>query len=195
MIGVSFQPGGERYGQQSNGGQSGAPASNVQEAIKILSLRLPKVVGAQAVSPQALLASQGSGGNPRVDSVVNSVLARMFPTGQAPTQAPMVPQGQPSNAPTFSGGNVSGPRMAPSSSENPWESILESFGGGQKPRVTVGNPPIAPFTGGAPKPNTATPDSPGGGSYDFPGLIAPLPPMPPTWPPVSPQEREDVPLI
>ena len=76
MFGVNFQPGyGNGNDQQRESRPSGG--SGVQEAIKILSLRLPKVVGAQAAAPMALLTSQGSGGNPRVDGVVNQVLSRM----------------------------------------------------------------------------------------------------------------------
>jgi hypothetical protein len=142
--GISFQPGGEQSDPYQSNTARTSPATNVQEAIKILSLRLPKVVGAQAVSPQALLSSQGSGGNPRVDSVVNTVLARMFPTA-APASpmptAPMIPSG-PDHAPSFSGGGVSGPRMAqPSPQANPWDSILQTFGGGPKPpRISVDLP-------------------------------------------------------
>ena len=91
--GVNFQPGSQDpYGTNTQR-QSGGQPSGVQEAIKVLSLRLPKVLGARAVSPQALLSSPGSGGNPRVDSVVNTVLSRMFPTGAPPSapSAPMVP--------------------------------------------------------------------------------------------------------
>lgn len=86
ISGVNFQPG----GQQGDPSQS-RPSSGVQEAIKVLSLRLPKVVGAQGMSPQALLTAQGSGGS-RVDSVVNQVLARILPTGPQstpPGQSPM----------------------------------------------------------------------------------------------------------
>src|SRR3990167_1200363 len=91
--GVSFQP-----GQSGSRGTQSRPSSantGIQEAIKLLSLRLPRVVGARAMAPQALLESAGSGGNPRVDSVVSQVMRRMFPTGGDPgaggTPAPMVP--------------------------------------------------------------------------------------------------------
>src|SRR3990167_10301958 len=90
MIGVNFQPGTDPNGQAD----SRRASTPVQEAIKVLSLRLPRVVGANAISPQALLSSPGSGGNPRVDSVVNTILQRMFPSGfeKPPAgQAPMIP--------------------------------------------------------------------------------------------------------
>lgn len=115
MIGVSFQPGMDGYGQGGTTPQAGAGKRNpVQEAIKVLSLRLPKVVGARAISPQGLLESSGSDGS-RVDSVVNQVLSRMFPTaaptgdgggGMPPMQAAsfgMVPESSaPPTGPSFS---------------------------------------------------------------------------------------------
>lgn len=84
-IGVSFQPGAYQGNGQQNGqnGQGPLGGGAVQEAIKILSLRLPKVVGAQAAAPSMLLTSAGSGGNPRVDSVVDRIMRRMLP-GSAP---------------------------------------------------------------------------------------------------------------
>ena len=92
--GVSFQP---ATGNMSPVDQQRARAAGggVQEAIKILSLRLPKVVGAQALAPSLLLTSQGSGGNPRVDSVVNQIMQRMFPSpSNANTPAaPVLPSG------------------------------------------------------------------------------------------------------
>lgn len=88
--GVSFQPGANGdNGQQS--GQSRPAGHGVQEAIKILSLRLPRVVGAHALAPMPLLTSQGSGGDRRVDSIVQRVM-QMFPTNTAPS-VPVLPAG------------------------------------------------------------------------------------------------------
>lgn len=95
MTGVSFQPGIDderKRREQQNGGQTG----NVQEAIKVLSLRLPKVVGAQGVSPSALLTSPGGMGQP--DAVVDRILSRLMPTspqapqGMTPSAMPSPPQ-------------------------------------------------------------------------------------------------------
>ena len=55
--GVSFQPGAD---QQA--GTMGRRTPPVQQAIKLLSLRLPSVIGAKALAPQALLQGQGSAG-------------------------------------------------------------------------------------------------------------------------------------
>ena len=57
QYGVSFQPGGEDSGP--NGQRRSAP---VQEAVRMLSLRLPTVTGARGISPQALLQSPGGAG-------------------------------------------------------------------------------------------------------------------------------------
>lgn len=126
--GVSFQP-----GQNGATGQQGKPKTNgVQEAVKVLSLRLPSVVGARAIAPQALLQSPGSGGNPRVDSVVSQVMGRMFPTGGAPApSAPAAPM-MPPNAPQFSGGGM--PGNTPLSSMMPPEAF--PTGAAQAPRIT-----------------------------------------------------------
>jgi hypothetical protein len=91
--GVNFQPGG---GPDQAQGQRPPSGSGVQEAIRVLSLRLPKVVGAQGLAPQALLTSPGSDGNSRIDSVVSQVMARMFPSGPAQPTAPHVPSPFPS---------------------------------------------------------------------------------------------------
>lgn len=109
MIGVNFQPG--TQDQQQNGQQRTAP-QNVQEAIRVLSLRLPKVVGANSVAPQALLGSQGGGANPRVDSVVQQILQRMFPQAAPPSAsvpqapAPMIPPPMPQAPPPPMGGGI-----------------------------------------------------------------------------------------
>jgi hypothetical protein len=99
--GVSFQPGSFDQEQQRRQ-QARGSAQGVQEAIKVLSLRLPKVVGAQAVSPQALLSSPGGGGNPRVDSIVEAVLSKMFPTQGGPAPgAPTIPTLSPGESNTM----------------------------------------------------------------------------------------------
>lgn len=62
-LGTSFQPGVDSGASGPNGErQHGPRATPIQSAIKLLSLRLPSVVGAQAISPQALLQSPGSAG-------------------------------------------------------------------------------------------------------------------------------------
>jgi hypothetical protein len=62
-FGISFSPlqppasGGPNGG--ANGARGGPPGSPVQEAIRILSLRIPRVVGASALAPMGLLNALG----------------------------------------------------------------------------------------------------------------------------------------
>lgn len=74
-LGVSFQPG------AMNGQQSNTP---VQKAVQLLSLRLPSVIGAQGIAPQALLQSPGGagfgGGNMSPDAALE--LLRKLLAGQ-----------------------------------------------------------------------------------------------------------------
>ena len=59
-FGVSFLPSDRPEDQ----GAERAPADRFQEAIKILSLRLPRVLGGSAVAPAPLLQAQGGRGSP-----------------------------------------------------------------------------------------------------------------------------------
>lgn len=180
--GVNFQPGSFDQEQQRQRSQNGS-AQGVQEAIKVLSLRLPKVVGAQAVSPRALLSSPGSGGNPRVDSLVQSVLSRMFGQQGGAPSAPMVPP-QSNTMPTeppvrFDGvGGGFQPKREQTADTNMPRSYWESFPSPPPPNVIVGPPP----PGGAPRPPEMPYGDPRqgtdadlGGGGTPPGMIAPLP--------------------
>lgn len=130
LTGVSFQPSEPRPGYGGPQRPSGNP---VQEAIKVLSLRLPRTVGARPVAPAPLLTAPGGAGNPRVDSIVQQVLAKMFGGQQgmtpAPTQGPFLP-----SAPSFSGGGQ------PGYTQPPQEDFLTQTLN-QRPRFTVDLPP------------------------------------------------------
>lgn len=179
--GISFQPGltsGQspyREGQQSAG---------VQEAIKVLSLRLPRVVGAQGIAPQALLSSPGGGGDPRVDSIVNRVWSKLFPTGSQDS-APQAtasfgtapPPGAAGSQPAAYSGPTFGqytqpsiqPRQEPSPYVSPWS---------RTPRVIANGGPIGvgdftTYDGSVPPGN---PD--GGPSGNPPGVYETLPQIP-----------------
>ena len=54
-FGVSFSP-----LARSGGGSGGTAAQPVQEAIRVLSLRVPQVAGARAIAPQPLLNAPGA---------------------------------------------------------------------------------------------------------------------------------------
>jgi hypothetical protein len=90
-IGASFAP-----GQDPNQQQQGSQGVPLQEAIRLLALRLPRVFGAQAVSPGALLSGPGGSalGNPLAALVLQSLMPAM---GQEP---PSPQQASPSPGPT-----------------------------------------------------------------------------------------------
>lgn len=169
--GVSFQPGSLEQRREDQIARKGN-SEGVQEAIKVLSLRLPKVVGAQAAAPQALLSSPGAAGNPDVDSMVERVLSRVFPSRNQPTPAaPMLPAGD--GAGTFTP-SPSGPQRQ-SESIDRYRPLQPPP---QAPRVILGSEPPpteAPEVGGPPPryPNQATPD--GGFPGGYGNMIEPLP--------------------
>src|SRR5438093_12332176 len=64
-IGISFIPTADNQAQGPlNMQQDGAAGSDLAEAFKVLSLRLPQVLGARAISSSRLLTSPGSAGMP-----------------------------------------------------------------------------------------------------------------------------------
>ena len=183
IAGVNFQP-----GQIQGGGTQPRPkqGNSVQEAIKILSLRLPKQVGPNALAPSALLNAQGSGGNPRIDSVVNTVMSRMFPTGDAP--APAAPVLGPSagenntmpvSSPIRLDGNTRPPDNTPLSSMMPTAAT-----GPAPPRFTPGTT--------VPGPGYELPPDlrPAPNAPDQPGAAPPVLPTPP-GPSAPPEPTQD----
>lgn len=80
MIGLSFAPIGNpnEPGSESPNG----PVNPVQEAIKVLSLKIPRISGQASPIPHALLAGLGSAGS----SPIEQILAQLFGQGvSAPT--------------------------------------------------------------------------------------------------------------
>lgn len=76
--GVSFVPGAQDEGQSQGGGRPGGPRNPVQEAIQILSLRLPRVYGATSLAPAPLLNAAGGMGQPGAKgNVTAQALAQM----------------------------------------------------------------------------------------------------------------------
>lgn len=75
-MGVSFLPGGGDNGQRNK-----PPTEPLQQAIQMLSLRLPQVAGAQGIAPGPLLQSPGGGG-------IMELLAQLFGQGHMGQQQP-----------------------------------------------------------------------------------------------------------
>lgn len=64
-FGVSFLPNGDqRYQRPGLGGGAPGGLAPIQEAIKVISMRVPRVVGANPLAPLALLGGQGAQGLP-----------------------------------------------------------------------------------------------------------------------------------
>jgi hypothetical protein len=92
-IGIAFQPGSQR--NDSNGADAGNRTATVpvQEAVRLLSLRLPSVVGARALAPGTLLRSPGSAGltgpgGMNVDAMIEWLRRQMQQSGASvPSQA------------------------------------------------------------------------------------------------------------
>lgn len=83
-FGVSFVPGGDASGNQTK-----PPTEPLQQAIQMLSLRLPKVVGAQGLAPGPLLQSPGGG-------ALAELLRQLFGQGRpGGTMAPSMPGASP----------------------------------------------------------------------------------------------------
>lgn len=113
MLGQSFAPLGNDPTQQKPGGPSGNQGA--QQAIQVLNTRLPRVVGAGAPAPQALLQGAGSAGlpspqgvNPIVQAILQAVLGHFAPQQQSAPSAMggMVPGGMPGGMP---GGGMPAP--------------------------------------------------------------------------------------
>jgi hypothetical protein len=81
--GVSFQPG------QAQNGTGDGPRGRVQEPIQMLSTRLPKIFGAGAIAPGALLQGAGGMGQPGArGNVVAQAIAQLVGLPQSMSPAP-----------------------------------------------------------------------------------------------------------
>lgn len=157
-LGASFLPGADQGLNQ--GTVPGGLSPQAQQAIQFLSLRLPRVVGAQAVSPQALLQPQVGQANTNHDlasAVVRSVLAAL---------GHPVPLGGPSAAGDVLGGAGSAlpaPTSAPTAAgtSSPFGAAVPDPGLGTiastnpVPHVTIGN--TGDTTPQPPPPSVPTP--------------------------------------
>lgn len=148
-FGVSFSP---LSASGSNPAQThGGPGGNspIQDAIQILSLKQPRVVGAGSIAPSALLNAQGSMGQP---DAIMALLRQIF--GQA---------GMPGGGPTASGGS-------------PYQQFFGNEGQTSMPAPAMGPtaplPKITPGTG-------AGPTGPDTGGYGGQAPMAPPKPAMP----------------
>lgn len=144
--GVNFAPTG-----QAGGDQTKPPTEPLQQAIQMLSLRLPKVVGAQGIAPGPLMNSPGG-------SPIMELLRMLFGQGHQGMGQPGMPTGapMPNVHPGAGGGGQDFPAPSPG-----------GFRSGPS-----GTDPYAP-------PGPKQPSTPRGPDF-FPGPSSPMPqaPMP-----------------
>lgn len=145
--GVSFQPGAQQNGNGTGERDRSARATPVQQAIQLLSLRLPSVVGARALAPQGLLQGQGSAGLATSGMSLEAFLRRLMQQSGAgiPAQAQGVfdvPSAQQDRE-----GGIS--RSLPQPGPQP------QSGGSAPPLLTPGPPRFTPgqTTAGGPSPS------------------------------------------
>lgn len=159
-LGLSFQPGVNQGPSAGGGARSGTPSTPLQSAIKVLSLRMPSVVGARAPAPQLLLQGGGSQalgiGGATGDASIQ-LLRRLFETSHAqpPTQMPAPPPTQTADEPDA----ITGDRAMPAEW---WRRLLsppESFERYVRPdQINLGPPPpLFTFTGNEPGRDLAPP--------------------------------------
>jgi hypothetical protein len=79
QFGLSFVPDGQTDPTKKKVGEGGVTPT--QQAIQLLSLRLPRVVGGSPIAPAPLLQSPGGAGRPSPESVAQQVMSRVLPTG------------------------------------------------------------------------------------------------------------------
>src|SRR3990167_2804031 len=101
-FGISFVPGQSQDPQNGMaGGRMGASRSPMQEAVKVLSLRVPKFYGSQSLAPAPLLQAPGGMGQPGArGNVTAQALAQM--AGLPPSMG--MPQMPAPQIPTLGGG-------------------------------------------------------------------------------------------
>lgn len=146
MLGQSFTPMSEeeRLRRQGMPGQAGT--NPIQEAIKVLSLRIPRVLGAGAPVSRELLTGPGAGGLPTPQPIGGA------PSPAGPQPSPM---GQNPFTPT--------PEMAPQQFENPLQEFFNRIimsGSAPSPEAGQQAPPpprVGIVTPGVEDPNPPMP--------------------------------------
>ena len=198
-FGYSFQPGLADSGANGTG-RAGGPRQPIQEAIQMLSLRLPKSFGARSIAPAPLLTALGSMGQPGArGNVTAQAYAQLAGVPMPQTLGGSMPPTVGGQAQMFGGGttydwlqqeralNRPVPRVMPSltdqrpgnlsgdTRESPWDDAAP-------PRYA---PPVAPPQASQPLPPGAPPPA----SQPLPTWSPP--PPPPIYEP-PPSGREDI---
>ena len=183
-FGISFVPGAPDNGTGRATGRTGALRNPVQEAVKILSLRLPKFYGSQSIAPAPLLTASGGMGQPaargNVTAQALAQLAGLPPSMAQPRMpAPMLPAPAPP-LPSMGGTKTTEGWLGQERQQQPPRApIQDTWPGG-------GGPPL-PFE----RPPWPLPP-PGQGPWisskpELPDLPRDVPPDVPAWTPAPPR--------
>ena len=135
-LGKTFAPGSDLQMQGSGQNGSGGPRGlSPQQAVKILSLRVPEALPSNAPVNRSLLTSPGgrAAGASGLGSMIQQLIQSFLPGGGAPG-VPTLPQGGPSmgGAPAMSGPTMGGMVPQPSGPQAP-------MSGGQAPPLFDGD--------------------------------------------------------
>jgi hypothetical protein len=141
-------------------------AAPIQEAIKVLNLRLPSVVGARALAPAALLHAPGGAGLATGGMNLEEFLRRLFGQGRPGPRAalpnrpgvPSLPLTLPSPSPSFS--SAPPPRIGPGQTPEGVPSVPTPPVAGTTAGETIPIVPMPPPT--APLPPILSPGNPRG---------------------------------
>lgn len=125
-LGVSFLPSADNG---PRGGEGGPGGGRLEDVLRILSFRLPKVLGARAIAPADLLNSPGGdasptgggrqGGDPLADLIARSVLQNIPQAGIGGGGGAANPAGSFAPPVMPGGGGQPGPQAPPPSNYKP----------------------------------------------------------------------------
>jgi hypothetical protein len=183
-FGVNFVPGGDQQqGPEQGGiGQTGGITPQ-QQAVKFLSLRLPKFSGPGGLAPPSLLGGPGSGGMPSGSVGPMPGIPGMQPGGFDPMSGASNPllealmrlarmrQGGMGGPPPM--GPAPGPRFTPTDPNGPGQFTPEPGSGTAPPEIQLGTPPPIDLGPGGPPDQTIHPPEPGMPRRGFPGQWSP----------------------
>jgi DNA polymerase-3 subunit gamma/tau len=166
MAGLSFAPPAspDRRSQQQNA----SALSPTQQALQVLSLHLPRILGARAISPSSLLTPQPGGASPvSPDAAVLQSALQAGPGALGAPTSPLAPSVNTAPSPVNTGASPTAAQavaaLIQSALQGRMPSPVITPGGGPQPTQPPTNGPIVETGPTAPPPAPAPP-APVGGS-------------------------------